>query len=230
MTDILREVINLRTMRADFIKYRDFFEQETASELILLLRENGIEYEIEEYRDGIAPVYHDHILGNVTTVKLRKEDFPKVDDLLAAQATEALTDIDPNHYLFSFTNEELFEIISKPDEWSAFDYQLTKNILRKRGVMVDDAMLSKLKQQRLEQLAEPEPDQSSWVQAGYLAALAGGLGGIFIGWHLMTFKKVLPNGDRVYGYRKHDRTHGRWIFWVGMIVFPVAFYLKFFRS
>lgn len=214
-------------MRAEFIKYRDFFESETAAEFALVLRDHGIEYRVEEFNDSLGAPYGERPLSFVTTIMIRKADFSKVDDVVAEEAKAVAQEIDRSHYLYTFSNEELFEVISKPDEWNAVDYQLAKTILRQRGVMVDDVTFDNLKARRLEDLSRPEPDQTNWVKAGYIMALAGGIVGLFIGWHLMTYKKVLPNGDKVYGYRKHDRSHGRWIFIVGLIMFPIALLIRF---
>ena len=214
-------------MRAEFIKYRDFFESETAAEFALVLRDHGIEYRVEEFNDSLGAPYGERPLSFVTTIMIRKADFSKVDDVVAEEAKAVAQEIDRSHYLYTFSNEELFEVISKPDEWNAVDYQLAKTILRQRGVMVDDVTFDNLKARRLEDLSRPEPDQTNWVKAGYIMALAGGIVGLFIGWHLMTYKKVLPNGDKVYGYRKHERSHGRWIFIVGLIMFPIALLIRF---
>jgi hypothetical protein len=214
-------------MHAEFIKYRDFFESETAAEFALVLRDHGIEYRVEEFNDSLGAPYGERPLSFVTTIMIRKADFSKVDDVVAEEAKAVAQEIDRSHYLYTFSNEELFEVISKPDEWNAVDYQLAKTILRQRGVMVDDVTFDNLKARRLEDLSRPEPDQTNWVKAGYIMALAGGIVGLFIGWHLMTYKKVLPNGDKVYGYRKHDRSHGRWIFIVGLIMFPIALLIRF---
>ncbi len=221
-------------MDAEFIKYRDFFEKETANDLIALLRENNVEYKIEEYRDSIAFTNRQNLLGNVTTVKIKQEDFPRVDELIAAQAKVQLADVASDHYLYSFTNEELLDVLGKPDEWSAIDYQLSKNILITRGIRVDDEMLNKLKNERLKALAQPEIAQTWWVWFGYAIAIVGvligpffgGMIGIFIGWHLTTYKKVLPNGERIYGYRPQDRVHGRLILTIASIMFIVATYLR----
>jgi hypothetical protein len=205
-------------MEAEFIKYRDFFEQETADGFIQLLVENGIAYEVEEFRDVLSPIYQERMMSRGTTVKLRQADFKKVDDLLSGLAKENLSEVDETHYLYEFSNDELLDVLSKPDEWNEFDYELSKKILDSRGVVVSDSMLSDLKNKRLKELSEPEPRQVWLVRLGYLLAIIGGLLGILIGLYLVTYKKVLPNGDRIYGYSRQDRAHGKLIFVIGVVV------------
>ena len=135
--------------------------------------------------------------------------------------------VDKDHYLFGFTDEELFEIISKPDEWNEFDFQLAKKILRERGKEINQDTINLLKKQRLNDLAKPEEGQRNWIYAGYIFALLGGLIGVFIGWHLSTYRKTLPNGQQVYGYKQEDRKHGRRIWIKGAIMFIVSLTIRF---
>jgi hypothetical protein len=53
--------------------------------------------------------------------------------------------VDPNHYLFHFTDEELFDLISKLDQWSMFDYSLATDILNERGIKTTKESISDLK-------------------------------------------------------------------------------------
>ena len=60
--------------------------------------------------------------------------------------------------------------------------------------------------------------------AGYVLAALGGIVGVFIGHHLNTTKKTLPNGQRVYIYNADDRAHGKWIFFLGSAMFLFVMY------
>lgn len=51
--------------------------------------------------------------------------------------------------------------------------------------------------------------------------------GIFIGWFLTTYKKTLPNGERVYEYNENDRKQGRRILFIGIVIFAIAVIYKF---
>lgn len=86
----------------------------------------------------------------------------------------------------SFSNEELFEILEKSDEWSKFDYVLAQKLLKERGQDINENMLESLKRQRIRELAKPEENQKGWINAGYIFAVLGGLLGILFGWHLNT--------------------------------------------
>ena len=130
--------------------------------------------------------------------------------------------VDKDYYLFNFTDLELMEVITKRDEWGHLDFILAQKILKERGKEIKPEVVELLKKQRLEELAKPEENQKAWIYAGYITAVLGGFLGIFIGWHLSTYKKTLPNGDRVYGHSQSDRKHGNRILIIGVICFFVG--------
>jgi hypothetical protein len=139
-----------------------------------------------------------------------------IDPLLASSD---LSQVDPDHYLFGFTNEELLALLAVPDEWSEFDYQLAIIILKDRGHEVSPEIVDELRQDRLRELAKPDTKNRVWIVIGYLLAAMGGLLGIIIRWHLATFKKTLPNGERVYDYSPRAREHGQRIGLMGTVMF-----------
>ncbi|MEI9920851.1 MAG: hypothetical protein WDO14_18965 [Bacteroidota bacterium] len=206
-------------MAKAFVKYRDVFEPSELAEFIQLLNSRGVEFETEDF-DDILPgsIYGTSPINKGTTIKIREADFSKVDALLNADAANLLDTVDKDYHLFSFSDEELLEIVAKADEWSAFDYQIAKSILSSRGITLGDERIQQLKSDRLDQLAQPEPSQSVLIAWGYALAFLGGLIGVFIGWSLWNSKKVLPNGKRTYNYTMNDRKHGRRIFFLGLIM------------
>jgi hypothetical protein len=206
-------------MTAEFVTYRKYSEKEPATALMDLFRERGIACELEEDSTALGAVF----TGNNTAasffrVKIQAQDFRHADMLLQTQASHDLSQVDPDHYLFAFTNEELLALLAVPDEWSEFDYQLASIILKDRGHEVSPETVDKLRQDRLRELARPDTKNRVWIVIGYLLAVMGGLLGIIIGWHLVTFKKTLPNGERVYDYSLRDREHGQRIRLLGIFM------------
>ena len=83
-----------------------------------------------------------------------------------------------------------------------------------------------LKKERLKQLAKPEENQKPWIIGGYIFSFLGGFLGMIIGYFLWTSKKTLPNGERVHSYIEKDRKHGKYIFYIGVIIFPISLIFK----
>ncbi|MFN6943330.1 MAG: hypothetical protein ACK4ND_00170 [Cytophagaceae bacterium] len=190
------------------------------------LHEIGIEYILEDNSAAVDITFSANTSQNEVQLKIKQEDFEKANKLLESESEIPLADLDKNHYLFSFSNEELYEILLKKDEWSAFDYKLAQKILAGRGQKITPEELEGLRKKRLEDLSKPENLQNQWIIIGYLLAVAGGIIGIFIGYYLWTLKKTLPTGEKVYVYNEENRKDGKNIFIIGIIVAPVVFFGK----
>jgi hypothetical protein len=201
----------------NLITVKQFNNEEDFLEFIQILDNNSIKYETEIFNSGIDAASLRPI-DKEFNVKIDRNDYSKVNNLLNAIAANDIENVDKSHYLFDFSDEELFDIIAKPDEWSAFDYQLSKRILKERGRTIDDDFLNSLKKRRIEQLAKPEASQSTWIMIGYVSAFCGGLLGIGIGWSIMASQKTLPNGEKIFSYNDEDRKNGKRIFYIGIIV------------
>ncbi|MBD81521.1 MAG: hypothetical protein CL840_21565 [Crocinitomicaceae bacterium] len=198
---------------SEFIVYRAFINQEEALRVASILKENNIEYQLADNRPSVDIT----LTGGASSelrieLKIKSDEFVAVDKILELDADKVLDDVDPDHYLFKFSNDELYEILLKKEEWSAFDFELAKKILTDRGEEITEEFLNSLRAIHLRDLAEPERVQKGWIVLGYITAVLGGWFGYGIGWYLWNFKKTLPNGDRVYVCSNEDRIHGRKIF------------------
>jgi len=206
-----------------FRKYPTIFQ---AKELEDLLNQNNISTQLT---DNIAPVdasFSGSTLLNEYEIKIQFEDFEKAELILEKEAENLIDQVDSNHYLFDFTDDELYDILLKADEWSEFDYKLAQKILTKRGKPIDNDLLKVLKNKRIEILAKPEGNQKPWIISGYILAILGGFLGIIIGYSLWSSKKSLPNGQVVFSYSEQDRAHGKIIFYTGVIILPFYIFFK----
>lgn len=93
-----------------------------------------------------------------------------------------------------------------------------KKILTARGCEIGESTIELLRKQRLKELSRPEEGQADWILEAYLSVLLGGITGVFVGWHLQSYKKTLPDGRWVYGYRVADRRHGVRILLLGVVM------------
>jgi hypothetical protein len=212
-------------MTNNYVLFRKFSTIEQAEELKELLDKNGIESMVADNLPPVDVTFSGSTLQNQYEVQIDQTDFEQAEQVLEKEAENIITEIDRDYYLFEFANEELYEILLKSDEWSSFDYTLAQKILIERGEKIDKKLLSSLKNERLEQLAEPDGNQESWIIAGYIFAIFGGFLGLIIGYSLWTSKKTLPNGEKVYSYSEKDRKNGKYIFYIGLITTPIGFLL-----
>ncbi|HAL82984.1 MAG TPA: hypothetical protein DCO83_12735 [Mucilaginibacter sp.] len=213
-------------MDPEFITYQKFNDPALANDLAELLAGNHIEYQVEEATSGFDASM---VMSNAPVdyaVKIQSEDFEKVNQLLKESERRDVEAIGKDYYLFAFTDDELMEVVTKADEWSSFDVVLARKLLAERGKSISDEEISKIHESRIVELKEPEPPQALWIIVGYILAFGGGVLGLFIGWHLSTYKKTLPDGERVYGYTENDRKHGKRIFFLSFIGLAIAFAVK----
>ena len=204
-------------MLENFLTFQKFNDIASANDLADHLNQAGIESIIEDNSKLFDPNFAFNSVEPAISLKIRQEDFPQAHKALEEYYRLQLVDVDPNYYLFEFTNLELMEIIWKPDEWGAFDYQLAQKILKDRGKEVTPQHAEQLKSQRNLELAKPETNNLLWITLGYISAFFGGFFGLIIGWTIGYLKKTLPDGQRVYVYKESDRWHGKCIFLISIV-------------
>ncbi len=195
---------------SDFREFQTYASAEAAQPLLAALAQQSIDYRTSVDNGQLAfdPSFANNRLISKFIVKLRLADFERGSQVLETLNANALSQVEATHYLFSFGDEELFDIVMKPDEWSAFDVTLATQLLRQRGRDISPDTLRLLRQHRVAELAQPDKDHRAWVAGGYISALLGGLFGLMIGYQLYFHRKQLPDGRRVYAYSATDRAHG----------------------
>jgi hypothetical protein len=215
-------------MDANFLTFQQFNDPALAENLVDLLAKNKIAYEVEEELVVVNPLTAiNNELTKVYRVRIDADDFTRVNQLLKNRDDQYINDVEKDYYLFDFTNDELTEILEKEDEWSSLDHELAKKILTERGVNVDMVKLAAISESRLEELRQPEEQQTTWRYLGYFFAIMGGILGVFIGWHLSTHKKTLPNGERIYAYTESDRKQGKIILYLAIFFLLLSIILRF---
>jgi hypothetical protein len=201
--------------------FRKYASIEQSKEIAKLLNENNIPTLITDNKSRLDASFSGDNLNIQFEIKIESSDFEKAEKILEQNAELLISQLDENYYLFDFSDEELYEILLKSDEWSELDNKLAVQILQKRGKAVDTEMLNVLKKERLQVLAKPEESQTPWIIIGYITAILGGLIGIAIGYSIWKAKKTLPNGQSVYSYNENDRREGKRIFILGLILLPI---------
>ncbi|MGI4821567.1 MAG: hypothetical protein ACRYFV_10195 [Janthinobacterium lividum] len=210
----------------DFRDFQTFASAEAAQPLLAALAQRSIlaRTAFDNGQLAFDPSFANNQLTSKFIVKLQLADFERGSQVLAELNAHAISQVDSCHYLFAFTDEELFDLLVKPDEWSAFDVALAGQLLRRRGRDISPDTLQLLRQHRVAELAQPDTykDHKAWIMRGYISALLGGFFGILIGYQLYTHHKQLPDGRRVPAYSAPDRVHGLRIMVLGVVVFVLV--------
>lgn len=171
-------------MENDYLMFKKFTSLEQALEIKNLLNEYGIESLVADNVPPVDITFSGSTLNNQVEIQIKESDFEKANEVLEKNADLLITQIDKDYYLFSFSNQELYEILLKSDEWSEIDYALAQRILKERGEVIDEQKLNNLKNKRLTDLSKPEGNQKTWIIAGYILAFLGGILGAVIGYFI----------------------------------------------
>ena len=198
-----------------FLQFQKYNDPALAKTIGERLAAAGIQYELESQPQHLDPVF----LGNTPEfsidLKIAPEDFIRARAVLEAYYEAHLQNVDPSYYLFDFTDQELLDILAKPDEWGVFDYVLAQKLLIERGHSITHEFTEDLKAKRLRELAEFDDPAS-------LGGSPLGLGGAVSGYILATQKKILPDGSEVPAYSPRVRKRRRMVFIIAVFVLVVT--------
>ena len=210
------------TMADNYSSFKTFNDRETAEDFSEVLKEYAIEFYIEEDVLEFDPTYANNELDKDFHIMVKQTDFVKAKQAYEAYFKKQLHNAPPDYYLFSFSNEELKEIMAKPDEWGTFDYLLAEKILQDRGLGVSDAEKQTLKTERYKTLQEQQKDKPSNILLYYIFCLIVFPIGILIGWAWAFSKKMMPDGKKVATYDESIQRHGKIIFTIALLLFIAA--------
>jgi hypothetical protein len=193
----------------EFVLFQSFFTEDEAGYIIEQFREKGIDYRLDRSKELLDKALIGENLEKKFFLKIRSSDFSAATHVLDARILQNITALEKDYYLFSFTNDELIEILSKPDEWSRQDFLIARKILDERGEHISEDVINDLKSKRINELGREESEPVLSIIAGYILALLVSIVGLFFGLAFLTAKKNIPNGKKVFTYSKSTRKHGR---------------------
>ena len=199
-------------MEENFVTYRKFIFKDDALDLIEILKENNIDYVLDDNSSRLDSSFGNDDNTKQFVLKIEKENFERVEELEEKSISKSLDNVDKSYYLFESSDEDLIEIVLKKEEWNKFDYLLAQKILKERGKEINQDLIKAINKRRVEDLKTEEASPKWLIFIGYLFSILGGFIGIFIGLYLMNYKKTLPNGETIYGFGKEDRNSGKNVF------------------
>lgn len=215
-------------MSTELSTYRKFIYKDDALELIKILEVHHIAYELANNSSQLDSSFGGDINTKQFELKIKKDDFEKVDQLEEDLVKKEIENVEDDYHLFDYSDEELIEIVTKKEEWNKFDYLLAQKILKQRGKEINPELVKIINKQRIKDLSTQEESPTWLIIIGYASAFVAGFFGVFVGAYLMYYKKALPNGGRMYGFTKKDRSHGQNILIISAIAFFVWIGIKLF--
>lgn len=206
-----------------FKTYKCFQSTEQAAAYIELLKTHEIPYKAEtaEQLPGTVFALGSTLLPKVV-LKLLPEDFIKINEIIEEEIVNADVDLD-GHHLSQLNNKELWEILEKPDEWSAEDMPIAKLLLQQRGVEVSDVEIQKLRTRRLQNVRQGRKASSVTMCLWFLAIVFIGfgnvvlmLGGIGMSYYYGYDKTTDPDGNSYFTFEPQTRKYGQLMLLIGI--------------
>ena len=208
----------------EYLTHSRFHTKEEAEEFAALLQTNNIPNEVEQQVFMLAPIYIGERPDPEYMVKILPDDFERVNELQRKEAAKQLDDVNPEYYLFEFTEEELKNVLAHPDEWNYFDQLLAAKLLQERfsageTIPVEAPPVKMIEPSRIGTLA---------LVAGYVCCILMPLYSIPMGAVVLTSRRTLGNGVKVPLYDKWSQNHAGFI--VGFGILGVYFYFRLFSG
>ena len=123
-------------MNEEYLRFKLFPDKATAEDFAEVLKQNGIDYQIEEDALVFDPSYANNPLSTDYVILLKQADFKEASRAYDEYFAKQLGNVPEDYYLLTFTDEELLEILAKPDEWGSLITSLHRTCLRKEALML----------------------------------------------------------------------------------------------
>lgn len=227
-------------MDESFLTFHIFPDRTSAENFAAGLTQKGIEVKL--VYDTIDPTKGS---SSDVRVKIKQADFVEASKLLETmQKPAAVSKPVDESFLFDCTDEELMEIVSRPDEWSNQDVEQAHKILKERGLIeephpkpekkkVEKVKVEKVKVEKPKPVKLEKPKvvklpkiktprrkiaiPKSLVLSYIISILLSPIG-LFIGWQMAYSKKTLPDGSEDFANDEMMRKHGERILLISLII------------
>lgn len=199
-----------------YVLFRVFRNEDDMKFFTDIFDDCGIDYTIENPRadsnDVLASAYGVQMAEDAMQYKfmlmIAEDDFERSQNELRSHIAEYFRNAgsEENTLLNEFNDEELLDVIKKPDEWAVEDIVMAQTLLDKRGKHVSDEVVEAYRNKRLEEVRQPKFGGYGTIIIGYIFAFLGGVIGIFLAASLLGKKRIF-NGEKVNIYDKATRTN-----------------------
>jgi hypothetical protein len=214
----------------ELITFRKLAHLEEAEALVNIFKSRSIQADYRKLEGDLGGALQGSIDTFKYEVRILESSRSKAEEILEKMAFEELEDVDKDHYLYEFTDEELIDVLVRREEWNEIDYVLSRKILKDRGVKYNQEEIEVKHKEYIAKISEPKGGQGIWIFIGYITAIVGGFFGLLIGYMLFQAKTVLPNGSRVPAYTPTTRNHGKYIFFLSIVMLIILGIMRFFTT
>ena len=230
---------------SNLLTFRDYGTKDEADDVASKFEAHNIPVKVETERALLDSVIVGKDFHNKYKVQIPAADFERAQKILIDETQVDINSVAKDYMLLSFTNDELLDVVAKPDEWGEYNYNLAKALLLQRGVTVSEHQEQALKQKYVAQISEQRSLDGGWMLLGYIFPILAmvacvlnnrviiglifsfyalpGILGIILGLVVTTTKKTLPDGAQILSFNKKTRTHGYVMITLGVVAILFVF-------
>ncbi|WP_284653098.1 hypothetical protein [Flavobacterium terrisoli] len=205
----------------DFKTFMSLTDSAIAEEFASILEANQIQFKVQDTSKDFDASFSNDKARHSILLMLDPRDFDLANQVLESKTTFDISAFDKNHPFFSFTSEELIDVVKNYDEWNPYDVKLAKHLLEKQDILMNSRDIETF--QKVKEISAEVKEQTSsnrlMIITGYLFCLLGGFIGIGIGLFLISAKKTNLSGQKEYVYNPTERTHGYLMLFAGVVIF-----------
>lgn len=152
----------------NYIEFQRYPDLDSASELIDILETNEIEYQIDDtaLRYDIAATSMNP-LDKQIIVKIKDADLEKATKLFATIKNNVESDTYDDHYLYTFSDNDIIDVIANPDEWTAFEVDLAKKIFKDRELKPTAELIKSTRKTKIEEQTKNAIKKDNTIKGSY---------------------------------------------------------------
>ncbi len=216
---------------SQYVVFKRFSSKENAEELSKQLTAHEVQNVIDTSALPVSIVPNGQ-MQNEIVVKVKQSNLRKANLMLQQLMHKNIAQLDTDHYLFEFTEEELIDVIKTPHEWQYDDYLLAQKLLKDRGCAIAEKQLKSFESVNLAREAQEEKAPIFMLYRGYIYAFVIGGMGLIVGLGLLYQRKTISDGRKVNFYDEASRKHGKYIVLISIftsLVYIFVLYKRFSR-
>jgi len=208
-------------MESDLVELSRCRDGESVSETTDILDSANISYRVGSTASNFDITSIGTGSNPEVIISVRRADYNAARSAMEEEYLK--TNLPDDHYLSTSSDDELADILGKPEEWSSFDVAHARKIAKDRGI--DESLIQLKKSQRMEQLQRGKPVSKTLLLVGWFFSLIGGLIGIGIAWSICFMKEKTPEGD-FFTYDVESRERGRPMFQVACLMATIVILVR----
>lgn len=212
-----------------FILYRSFFNLEEGRKMEALLEQYNIPHLFDIPRESLSSSIIGEGMNVKASLKVLAQDFKRIDKIIADEIKKIPFSELQEHPLQEYSDEDLYHILLKPDEWNIENITMAQIILSNRGKNISEQEIERLEVERMNHIRQGKEGSKPFMFVVIILLFLGFLGNkiaLFIvamatGAYYTYAKKHDMNGDFYYEYETKTRQIGKGMFFSAIVLFLV---------